>query len=256
MFFFIYKLMGALGTPLGLFFLMTSSGLAVIALSQRRGRYLWAGMATITAALIGIITLSMPAVAGFLLHSVEGESKSLPTQHNPTAVIVLSGGFTRLPDGTAEPGPFTVQRLIEGVALAEQMGWTLILSGGLSFEGGDSLARSMERKVRELGYDFAVLLEESSRTTWENMVYSAKVARENGFRQVVIVTNSFHMRRSLWMARRIMTDMEIYCYPVGPMGDLSYRDPLRWIPSAGALRDSTLAWREILGLTVYRIVNP
>ncbi|NCC96521.1 MAG: YdcF family protein [Synergistales bacterium] len=254
--FFIYKIMGALGTPLGLFFLMTSSGLAVIALSQRRGRYLWVGMATITAALIGIIALSMPVVAGFLLHSVEGESKSLPTKQNPTAVIVLSGGFTRLSNGTAEPGPFTVQRLVEGAALAKQMGWTLILSGGMSFEGGDSLARSMERKIRDLGYDSAVLLEESSRTTWENMVYSAKVARENGFKQVVIVTNSFHMRRALWMARRVMTDMDIYCYPVGPMGDLSYRDPLRWIPSASALRDSTLAWREILGLTAYRIVNP
>ncbi len=254
--FFIYKLMGALVTPMGLFFLMTSSGLAFIALSQGRNRYFWTGMGAITTALIGIIVLSMPAVAGFLLHSIETESQSLPAKHNPTAVVVLSGGFTRLPNGMAEPGPFTVQRLVEGASLAKQMGWTLILSGGLSFEGGDSLASSMERKVRDLGYDSSVLLEENSRTTWENMLYSAKVARENGFRQVVIVTNSFHMKRALWMARRVMADIDIYCYPVGPMGDLSYRDPLRWIPSGSALSDSTLAWREMLGLTAYRIVNP
>lgn len=252
--FFVYKLTGALANPLGLLFLAVLTGTTVISISRRKGKTFWAGISIISIATLGTILLSTPAISGYLLSKLETETPDLPDGQTGVAVLVLSGGFTRLPDGTAEPGPFTVQRLVEGAALARRGGWPLILSGGLSLEGGDSLARSMERKLIHLGYNVPVLLEERSRTTWENMIFSSELARREGFDHIIVVTNSFHMKRSLWMARKTMA-MAVYPYPIGPLGDRS-RDILRWIPSIEGLKDSTLAWREWLGLFVYRTVNP
>ncbi|WP_085544518.1 YdcF family protein [Dethiosulfovibrio salsuginis] len=253
--FFVYKLAGALGMPLGLFLSIILAGIICISLSRKKGPLFWTAAGAIAIGALSLITLSMPAVAGYLLSTVETDKKDLPESNTSGAVLILSGGFTRLSDGTSEPGPFTLQRLIEGASLAERRGWPIILSGGMALEGGDSLAKCMERKLRELGYTAPVILEEDSRTTWENMFYSSTIAREKDLGFIVVVTNSFHMRRSLWMAKRAIPEMDIYGYPVGPLGDRS-RDPLRWIPSAGGLRDSTLAWREWLGLMVYRFMSP
>lgn len=224
--------------------------------NRRRGPLFCFVPSIIILSVVFLLSLSLPVTSHLLLRQVEIYRKELPPEGPIPVVMILSGGFTRKNSGKTEPGPFTTQRLIEGASLARRKGYPILLSGGLSYDKSESIARSMERSIRKWGYKGEIMLEENSRTTWENMTYSASILRRKGIDRIILVTNSFHMKRSLWMAKKAMPDIEVYPYAIGSLADDMDSDPLKWIPTAGALRDSSLAWKEIVGLTVYRILEP
>lgn len=253
--FFVYKLLGATTTPLVFLSLAILVGTFFTIHHRKRRPLLFFGPSIIILSVVILLSLSLPVTSHLLLRQVEIHRNELPPEGPIPVVMILSGGFTRKNSGKSEPGPFTTQRLIEGASLARQKGYPILLSGGLSYDRGESIARSMERAIRRWGYKGEIMLEENSRTTWENMTYSASILRHKGVDRIVLVTNSFHMKRSLWMAKKAMPDIEVYPYAIGSLADDMNSDPLKWIPTAGALRDSTLAWREIVGLTVYRILE-
>jgi len=54
-----------------------------------------------------------------------------------------------------------------------------------------------------------ILIEESSHTTFENIVYARQLARDNGLNKVLIVSDPMHMKRAITMA----TDIGLDAYP-------------------------------------------
>ena len=52
----------------------------------------------------------------------------------------------------------------------------------------------------------AILLEETSRNTRENLANAQAIANEHNLASFLIVSTPFHMRRALWMAERIGLD--------------------------------------------------
>lgn len=52
-----------------------------------------------------------------------------------------------------------------------------------------------------------IIVEDRARNTFENAVYAGKIIREHGWRQVLIVTDSFHLPRALYVFRRIGLDV-------------------------------------------------
>ncbi|PWG74936.1 hypothetical protein DF186_15320, partial [Enterococcus hirae] len=67
--------------------------------------------------------------------------------------------------------------------------------------------------------DFGVAtrwLEERSRTTWENALFSAEMLRAAGVERVVLVTSAAHMPRSRWCFEQ--NGIEVIAAPVGFMG--------------------------------------
>lgn len=96
----------------------------------------------------------------------------------------------------------------------------------------------------------ALLLEERSRNTYENALYSAGLLRERGIGRVLLVTSAFHMprARAAFEARGIevipaATDYQRLEHG-GLLPDL--------LPSLGALTRTTYALREMAGTLVYR----
>lgn len=48
-----------------------------------------------------------------------------------------------------------------------------------------------------------IVLENRAKNTFENAVYSGRIFRDRGWRRLAVVTDAFHMRRALFVFRRL-----------------------------------------------------
>jgi uncharacterized SAM-binding protein YcdF (DUF218 family) len=82
----------------------------------------------------------------------------------------------------------------------------LLLSGG-NGGSGPSEAEVMRRLVLEHGSPVkTIVTEDRSRNTFENAVYTGRVMRDHDWRRIVIVTDAWHMRRAIYVFRRLGMD--------------------------------------------------
>jgi uncharacterized SAM-binding protein YcdF (DUF218 family) len=94
----------------------------------------------------------------------------------------------------------------------------------------------------------AVLLETRSRTTRENAVETARLARDKGFQRVLLVTSALHMRRAAGAFRAV--GLEVVPAPT----DFSVLGTGRLpnlLPDAGSLEATTATLHEWIGLSYY-----
>lgn len=145
-----------------------------------------------------------------------------PIKKEPQTIIILGSGLF----GDKVP-PLLAQRLDKGLAIYEKFNRkpVIIVSGG---QGDDELiseAEAMARYLMEKGVPAdSILLENKSRTTFENLTFSKQLMLAQGLEQdrVVLVTNSFHALRA-----------GIYMKQVGLKGrSIGSRTAFYFLPSA------------------------
>ena len=96
-----------------------------------------------------------------------------------------------------------------------------------------------------------IILEEKSLTTTENLSFAKTIMQSRGYKKPILVTSAFHMSRSVINAEK--TGMTVVPYPVGYYtSGISNRNVLSWIPSYSALRGTSLALKEYLGIAALR----
>lgn len=116
------------------------------------------------------------------------------------AVVVLGAAMA----APGVPGPALRRRLEYGVAVffardAEH----LLVSGGIV---GPPPAEAHMMRDLALARGVAaerIVVEDRARNTFENAVYSGRIMRERGWRRVIVVTDSYHMPRALYVFRRL-----------------------------------------------------
>lgn len=126
-----------------------------------------------------------------------------PFRENPKksdAIIVL--GAKLYGD---KPGPMLQYRLEKALELFNKgYGNTIIVSGA---QGHDELvteAFAMKKYLVNNGVPEDIVFEEdNSYSTYQNLYYSSKIMKENKLENAVIVTNTFHIHRSLMIANRL-----------------------------------------------------
>lgn len=118
-----------------------------------------------------------------------------PVRKEPDAIIVLGSGLI----GDKVP-PLLAQRLTKGKAIYEQFEGRpkLIVSGGQGADELTSEAAAMANYLMEQGVPKEdILIENRSRTTFENLTFSKAILQEQGLgKYVLVVTNSFHALRT------------------------------------------------------------
>lgn len=246
------KLLTQLAYPLGLSLTLCLLGLLLLAVGRRR----W-GAGAVAAAVAWLWVWSLPAVSDALCGSLEGRFADRPVAELPTAqaAVVLGGGIESARPGWVYPnlGP-AADRIWQAARLYRAGNVPrLILSGGSQDWLGErpTEAQAMRGLLTDLGVpESALVLEERSRNTRENALYSAERLRSLGIGQVLLVTSALHMPRALAAFRAVgiealaaPTDFEVMPEPA---------HPLRWLPDAQALERSTRALKEYLGWAVYR----
>ena len=139
---------------------------------------------------VGVWLIGCAAIA--LVIVVYGETE----RAEPADVIVVLGAGLRR---NGEPGPALTRRVNHAAAVFEQ-GYApaIICTGGYPQRG---IQRSEADACRALLLaqgipESAVFLEEQSRSTEENAVYTQAIMEENGWQSALVVSDGYHLLRA------------------------------------------------------------
>ena len=167
------------------------------------------------------------------------------------AIIVLGAGRERgdLAWGADQPTGVALERERYAARLAKASGLPILTSGGLHYGTPPSEARLMADSLRD---DFGVTVrwqEERSRTTWENALFSAEMLLPQGIKRVVVVTQAWHMPRSVWSFQK--AGFEVVPAPVAFLGVDNARPLGGWMPEFKSIWQSGQLMNEAVGLVGY-----
>ncbi|MEW6755035.1 MAG: YdcF family protein [Candidatus Latescibacterota bacterium] len=239
-----------LGMVLGLWVLALVCGL-----SGRRG-----AACTLAVAGIGaLLVLASPLVGDRLLGGLEDDYPISSVGELPAAdAVVVLGGMTDAPvppRREVDVGA-AFDRLLHGMRLLRAgRGRYLVLSGGVIalLEGSNMTeAARLAGLAAEYGVPpEAMLLEERSRNTYENALYTRALLAERGLGRVLLVTSAAHMRRAV--AAFVAQGVEVVPAPTDVCVVRRPFTPARLIPDVQGLEYSTVAVKEHVGWWTYRL---
>jgi uncharacterized SAM-binding protein YcdF (DUF218 family) len=188
----------------------------------------------VAAILMGFGTAVFVANAAAEIHAFAQQDET----RRADAAIVLGAGLI---DG--ELSPVFRERVNHAIALYEAgTVEVLILTGGQGRRANESEARVARRYALARGVpDEAILLEETSEDTVENLTNAQAIAAEHGLETFLIVSTPFHMKRATSIADDL--GMEAYSSPTRTTEWIS------WVTKTRA------HLQEVVSYTVY-LVSP
>ena len=129
----------------------------------------------------------------------------------------------------------------------------IIFSGGNVYgTNNTSEAETMAKAAKEMGFRGKIILEEKSRTTKENFKYSAPLVQDK--QNIIVVTNAFHMPRSIKLAQQYLNNKTIVPYPGGRSTDPLYKGTFYLFPDANSLMVSCLGIKEYIGMAINDVI--
>lgn len=215
----------------------------------------WRTGGTLVACALGWLWLwSTPVFSDWLRATLEQRYPSVPVEALPTAdAIVVLGGTMQ---GARPP-----LRLYPNLEATADRVWhaarlfrtgkaprILVTGGNLPWGGIEQPeATVMAELLEEFGVPkTALVLESRSRTTEQNRDYSLPILHQLGVKSILLVTSALHMPRAMRLFKA--TDLTVFPAPADfEVFDRDNAHPLRWLPDAQALADSSRAYKEYLG---------
>ncbi len=209
----------------------------------------------ISLAVIVLWLLSTPIFAEFLVQQLEGKPVVVAVENSPAeAIIVLGGGtYFAAPEygGDTVSAP-SLQRLRYAAQLYRATGKPLLVTGGKPLGNKKSEAAQM-KAVLEQEFNVPVRwIEDTSDNTLENARQSFLLVQPTGIRRIYLVTHAWHMPR----AQHAFAAAGFEVVPAPTAFTTRYQiDLMAFLPSATALRDSTIFLHEIIGMAWYWLRN-
>jgi uncharacterized SAM-binding protein YcdF (DUF218 family) len=222
-----------------------------------KGKLSRAQRVVLTIPYVLLLLMSLP-VSAFLVF-VPLERFYPPMENRPAnaQAIVILGGYVDQPTeqrGYAVPGADTVGRCLHGAALfREGKPCWVIVSGGKvdSSQPGPTVAEAMRDFLVSQGVQKEyILLEDRSGSTYENAVESAKILKERGFEQVLLVTDAASLLRAEMCFQRQGIDVIPSGCRYRSWGGFRF-SVVAFLSSVDAADDVSEAWHEWLGLIWY-----
>lgn len=272
---FLSKLLPLFFYPLGLSSLLITIALIILLWRSKRSRSATiAGRgislfkrSRVASILIGIaLTIlflsSNEAVSKGLVRSLEWQY--LPNGELPQAeAIVVLGGGTRpriAPRQWYEVNE-AGDRILYGSWLYKQgKAPLLVVTGGRAEwygEGGNPESEDMAAIAEIIGVPANAIIQESqSFNTRDNAVNTKLILDKRGINKILLVTSALHLPRSLEIFRKV--GFECIAAPtdfltVNNQNQRGWASVLDLLPSAEALKNTTNAIKEYIGLFVYRL---
>jgi uncharacterized SAM-binding protein YcdF (DUF218 family) len=249
MFFVISKLLIYLLFPTVWIFILLIIGL--LTKKPKRKKY------SFTIAFILFILFSNPFLLDRFAKWWDVKETKLPAGSNYSCAIIL-GGFGAEDENKNGYFNLSADRFIQAIKLKISGKVShLLITGGSSklrptdFREGDWVHdQFIDLKIP----DNNILVENKSRNTLENAIYSKKLLDSAHLQPpYLLVTSAFHMRRSMYIYKKKGVDVIPYpCNYLAGRNEISISD---FIPSAGALSFWETYIKEVIGYVVYAIKN-
>ncbi|MGB1109230.1 MAG: YdcF family protein [Gammaproteobacteria bacterium] len=237
--------------PPGTLILLLVIGLLLLARGKKSGTWI------IFLGVISLYALSTPLASYYLAREVETVpplvTENLDIQSIGAIVILGGGRRSEAPeyqgkDTVSDP---TLVRLRYGAELHRRFGLPVLVSGGSVFGDRIPVGVLMEEALRR---DFGVKevwVEDQSVNTYENAQLSKQLLEERGIDHVILVTQAFHMPRSLEAFKQAGLKVT-----AAPTDFTAIRRPspvfLDFVPRAGALDSASRNLHELIGQLWYR----
>jgi uncharacterized SAM-binding protein YcdF (DUF218 family) len=258
----MYRLLLDLTDPVVFFYLLT--GLAIVLL-WLRGRQAEGGGQTairkrrsFRALVLSFVILTLlfsPVVSHFAIGSLEWHYPPLSRRPKEAEAIVVLGGSIRPTDGARsryEPTTDTLYRCLKAVELYRQGSpCPVVVCGGQLDPEGPAIATVMAGFLREQGISRQdLLIDDTSRNTFENAVEGSRLLAENGLGKVILVTDATHLYR----AQKCFQKQGVDTIPCGCRYRALRLEPsvLSFLPSPSAAEGCQEVWHEWLGILWYR----
>jgi uncharacterized SAM-binding protein YcdF (DUF218 family) len=247
------KLVIVLVSPLGTCLVLAALGLGLLLLRWRRS-----GRLVMAVGALWLLLWSLPMPAFWLGRGLERQYPQRLAAAYPKAdaIVLLGGGMTGARPGwidRPEASNAAADRVWFAARLykAGRAPW-IIVSAGSSPDAGQPEADAMASLLVDLGVPkSALLLDTQSRNTWQNALYSNDLMNAHHLTTALLVTSALHMPRALAAFRK--RGVEVIPAPADFDGPPVGAWPQRWLPSADALRKSSRAFTEYVGLWGYRL---
>lgn len=248
----LYQIFKRLILPPGSIFILLLAGFVLSMLRFRR-----LGRVILALSILIFYILSISPTGDLLLGSLESRYPVLGPERLPrVGTLVVLGGGASATTHLAVSSRLTessTKRLLEAVRLYNLMDRPkIVISGG---SGNPFVKVSEAALMRELLLDLGIprsriLIEGESQNTFEN----GKAVQRLGLNQpLILITSASHMARALKVFEAL--GMSPLPAPCNFRARWSADDPLRFLPSTGALATSTAAIYEYLGTWWYGLTG-
>ncbi len=153
--------------------------------------------------------LLVPCLFGgmmLFLDSYGQRDQASGARNGASAIVVLGAAV----NAGGVPGVNLRARTLHGIALYKRgVAPFLIFTGGVgTFAPAESQAAALLARRHGVPSG-AILLEETSTSTWENIGQAARICRARGWTRVIVVSDPYH----LWRARRNFKSVGIEAWP-------------------------------------------
>ena len=172
------------------------------------------------------------------------------------AIVLLGGGTKPIRGDMIYPDlSDSADRIWHAARLYHAGKAPLIIASSGNVSGNlkrPSRARAMRMLLDALGVpDDAIVIEERSRNTRQNAVFTEKIAAGRGIRRVLLVTSYWHLRRAEAVFRRV--GLEVIPVATDYKGRRRKFFVMDILPHIGRLAFNSVLIREHLGYLVYRL---
>jgi uncharacterized SAM-binding protein YcdF (DUF218 family) len=252
MFFVLSKLFWLAFQPSNLILWLAIATAVLLAIGYRRA----AERTAIAAAVLFVLIGYLPTWQ-LLMWPLENRYPRPQRPQHVDGIVVLSSGFRSgvLISRGAPATDYGTMRVVSAYRLARAFPKArVIFSGGSGALAGSRFPESLTARFLFLGMGLdpkRLALENKSRNTYENLLYSKRIARPKKGEAWVLATSAFHMPRAMAIAKALGWQMQPW-----PTDYQTRAHGIEWsldIPTNLAL--TNIAFHEWIGLAVYEMTG-
>jgi len=251
-FFYISKVGWFFAAPTNFLVVLGVVGAALLFTRWRR-----TGRTVALVAAVGLLLIGFSPLGKLIARPLEDRFPGPTADARPVHGIIVLGGAIGYSRGQVAFNE-AASRMTVAIELAKKHpGATLVFTGGdgaLIGHDGRSEADAAGELFRLAGIEDArLVLENRSRNTRENALFTRDLVQPNPAERWLLVTTAFHMPRSIGCFR--VAGLELEAFPVDYRTDGDERDLLPFRHMFNGMQITDLAVKEWVGLIVYRIAG-
>jgi uncharacterized SAM-binding protein YcdF (DUF218 family) len=246
----IGKLVSTLIKPPGLILSLMLLGVIL------RLRFYRTGQGFIFGGVFLLIAFSMPVFSGMMARLYEDTpvlDVAAIKKSTASAIVVLAGGQTDAPEYQGHTvSRYTLERIRYGAYLQRQTRLPILVTGGRVY-GDESIAEA-ELMQQVLEKEFLAIVrwvENKSRTTYENAVFTQTILASENINHILLVTHAIHMPRAKEAFEQ--AGFTVTPAPMGLKGKASRTIISGLLPSAGSLKLTNELFHEWIGRLWYKL---